>query len=110
MLVLLQPCKAAPTAVTIDSSRGVRVKGLRVQNAQQMHLTVYRSRNVRLAGVRIEAPEDSPNTDGIHVAESTAVSIQSCRIGTGDDCISIVNASFNIRMKNIDCGPGHGIR
>ena len=110
MLVLLQPCKAAPTAVTIDSSRGVPVKGLRVQNAQQMHLTVYRSRNVRLAGVRIEAPEDSPNTDGIHVAESTAVSIQSCRIGTGDDCISIVNASFNICMKNIDCGPGHGIR
>ncbi|RLN09954.1 putative polygalacturonase [Panicum miliaceum] len=103
------PCKPAPTAVTIDSSRGVRVKGLRVQNAQQMHLTVYRSRNVRLAGVRIEAPEDSPNTDGIHVAESTAVTIQNCRIGTGDDCISIVNASFNIRMKNIDCGPGHGI-
>ncbi|PUZ73921.1 hypothetical protein GQ55_1G024200 [Panicum hallii var. hallii] len=103
------PCKPAPTAVTIDSSRGMRVKGLRVQNAQQMHLTVYRSRNVRLAGVRIEAPEDSPNTDGIHVAESTAVTIQNCRIGTGDDCISIVNASFNIRMKNIDCGPGHGI-
>ncbi|OEL20842.1 putative polygalacturonase [Dichanthelium oligosanthes] len=96
-------------AVTIDLSRGVRVKGLRVQNAQQMHLTVYRSRNVRLAGVRIDAPEDSPNTDGIHVAESTAVTIQNCRIGTGDDCISIVNASFNIRMKNIDCGPGHGI-
>ncbi|KAF8677134.1 hypothetical protein HU200_046601 [Digitaria exilis] len=103
------PCKAAPTAVTIDSCRGVRVKGLHVQNAQQMHLTVYRSKNVRLAGVHIDSPEDSPNTDGIHVAESTAVSITNCRIGTGDDCISIVNASFNIRMKNIVCGPGHGI-
>ncbi|CAN6271314.1 unnamed protein product [Urochloa humidicola] len=103
------PCKAAPTAVTLDSCRNVRVKGLRLQNAQQMHLTVYRSRNVRLAGVRIESPEDSPNTDGIHVAESSAVSIRSCRIGTGDDCISIVNASFNVRMNNIHCGPGHGI-
>ncbi|CAL4890222.1 unnamed protein product [Urochloa decumbens] len=103
------PCKAAPTAVTLDSCRGVRVKGLRLQNAQQMHLTVYRSRNVRLAGVRIESPEDSPNTDGIHVAESSAVSIRNCRIGTGDDCISIVNASSNVRMTNIHCGPGHGI-
>ncbi|CAN6237021.1 unnamed protein product [Urochloa humidicola] len=103
------PCKAAPTAVTLDSCRGVRVKGLRLQNAQQMHLTVYRSRNVRLAGVRIESPEDSPNTDGIHVAESSAVTIRSCRIGTGDDCISIVNATFNVRMNNIHCGPGHGI-
>uniref|UniRef100_A0A0A9CYN3 endo-polygalacturonase n=1 Tax=Arundo donax TaxID=35708 RepID=A0A0A9CYN3_ARUDO len=103
------PCKPAPTAVTIDSCRGVRVRRLRVQNAQQMHFTVSRSRNVRVAGLHVEAPEDSPNTDGIHIAESTAVTIQSCRIGTGDDCISISNASFNIRMKNIDCGPGHGI-
>lgn len=104
-----KPCKAAPTALTIDSCRGVRVKSLRIQNAQQMHFTVSRSRNVRVAGVRIEAPEDSPNTDGIHVAESTAVTIQGCRIGTGDDCISISNASFYVKMKDIDCGPGHGI-
>jgi galacturan 1,4-alpha-galacturonidase len=106
----VQPCRPAPTAVTIDSCRGVRVRGLRVQNAQQMHVTVSRSRGVRVAGLRIDAPEDSPNTDGIHVAESTAVTIQSCRIGTGDDCISIVNGSFGVKMRDIDCGPGHGIR
>jgi len=106
---LLQPCRGAPTAVTIDSCRGVRVRGLRVQNAQQMHVTVSRSRGVRVAGLRIDAPEDSPNTDGIHVAESTAVTIQRCRIGTGDDCISIVNGSFGVKMRDIDCGPGHGI-
>uniref|UniRef100_A0A0E0JV42 RING-type domain-containing protein n=1 Tax=Oryza punctata TaxID=4537 RepID=A0A0E0JV42_ORYPU len=81
----------------------------RSKNAQQMHLTVSRSRDVRLAGVRVDSPEDSPNTDGIHVADSTAVTIQSCRIATGDDCISISNGSFAIRMKDIDCGPGHGI-
>ncbi|KAL6629217.1 hypothetical protein ACP70R_028982 [Stipagrostis hirtigluma subsp. patula] len=103
------PCKGAPTAVTIDSCRGVTVRRLRVQNAQQMHFTVSRSRGVRVAGLRVAAPEDSPNTDGIHISESTAVTVQSCRIGTGDDCISISNASFNIRMKNIVCDPGHGI-
>ncbi|GAU51583.1 hypothetical protein TSUD_188230 [Trifolium subterraneum] len=32
--------------------------------------------------------------------------IQPC---IGDDCISIVNASSNIKMKRIHCGPGHGI-
>lgn len=31
-------------------------------------------------------------------------------IFSGDDCISIVNASSNIKMKRIFCGPGHGIR
>ncbi|KAL6888558.1 hypothetical protein ACP4OV_009584 [Aristida adscensionis] len=104
-----QPCKGAPTAVTIDSCRGVVVRRLHVQNAQQMHVAVSRSRGVRVAGLRIAAPEDSPNTDGIHVSESSAVTIRSCNIGTGDDCISISNATFDIRMKNILCGPGHGI-
>lgn len=28
----------------------------------------------------------------------------------GDDCVSIVNASSNIKMKSLYCGPGHGIR
>lgn len=104
-----KPCRGAPTAVTIDSSRSVRVRRLRIQNAQQMHLTVSRSHAVSVSGVIISAPRDSPNTDGIHVSESTAVTITSCRIGTGDDCISISNASFAIKMKGIVCDPGHGI-
>ncbi|KAK2977498.1 hypothetical protein RJ640_016126 [Escallonia rubra] len=84
------PCKGAPTALTIDSSSAVRVKGLTIQNSQQMHFTISRCQNVRLSDILISAPEDSPNTDG-------------------DDCISIVNASSNIKMKTISCGPGHGI-
>ncbi|CAL9210458.1 unnamed protein product [Musa hybrid cultivar] len=103
------PCKGAPTALTIDSSSAIRVKGLTVQSAQQMHFTISRSDAVRISGVRILAPEDSPNTDGIHITESSNVAIQNCHIGTGDDCVSIVNASSNIKMKNIECGPGHGI-
>lgn len=64
---------------------------------------------MRVFGVRVSAPEDSPNTDGIHITESTNVVLQNCKIGTGDDCVSIVNASSNIKMKSIYCGPGHGI-
>lgn len=30
--------------------------------------------------------------------------------GLGDDCVSIVNGSRNVQVKNIVCGPGHGIR
>ncbi|XP_020585767.1 probable polygalacturonase At1g80170 isoform X2 [Phalaenopsis equestris] len=103
-------CKINKTnALTIDSSSKIRVKGLGIQSAQQMHFTISRSAAIRISGVRVKSPPDSPNTDGIHISESTDVSIQNCHIGTGDDCISIVNASSNIKMKNIDCGPGHGI-
>ncbi|XP_016501118.1 putative polygalacturonase At1g80170 [Nicotiana tabacum] len=103
------PCKAAPTALTIYASSGIKVKGLTIQNGQQMNFAISRSDSIRITGVKVSAPEDSPNTDGIHITESTNVVLQNSRIGTGDDCVSIVNASSNIKMKGIYCGPGHGI-
>ncbi|XP_042497439.1 probable polygalacturonase At1g80170 [Macadamia integrifolia] len=103
------PCKGAPTALTIDSSSAVRVRGLTIQNSQQMHFVISRSNSVRILDMFISSPGNSPNTDGIHITESTNVVVQNCKIGTGDDCISIVNGTSNIKMKNIYCGPGHGI-
>ncbi|WOG88762.1 hypothetical protein DCAR_0207997 [Daucus carota subsp. sativus] len=103
------PCIGAPTAFTIDSSSAVRVQGLTIRNSQQMHFTISRSESVRVSDVLVSSPEDSPNTDGIHITASTDVVIQKSKIKTGDDCISIVNGSSNIKMKEISCGPGHGI-
>ncbi|KAF8399682.1 hypothetical protein HHK36_015553 [Tetracentron sinense] len=96
-------------ALMIDLSSVVMVKGLTIQNSQQMHFVISRSESVRISNVLVTAPGDSPNTDGIHISDSTNVVVQDCKIGTGDDCISIVNGSTNIKMKNIYCGPGHGI-
>ncbi|CAI0434671.1 unnamed protein product [Linum tenue] len=95
--------------VTIDSSTGVKVKGITVQNSQQMNFVITRCNSVRISDVIISSPGDSPNTDGIHITESTNVVLQDSKIGTGDDCVSIVNGSSNIKMKRIYCGPGHGI-
>ncbi|PPR93986.1 hypothetical protein GOBAR_AA26682 [Gossypium barbadense] len=86
------PCRGAPTALTIDSSSSIKVKGLTIQNSQQMNFVI-----------------SNPNTDGIHITKSTNVVLQDCKIGTGDDCISIVNGSSTIKMKRIYCGPGHGV-
>ncbi|KAM7251292.1 hypothetical protein ACFE04_023175 [Oxalis oulophora] len=103
------PCRGAPTAFTINSSSAVRVKGLTIQNSQQMHFVISQSDSVTISDITVSSPEDSPNTDGIHISKSTNVAIQDCKIGTGDDCISIVNSSSAIKMKRIYCGPGHGI-
>lgn len=70
-------------ALTIDSSSAVRVKGITVQNGQQMNFVIGRSDSVRVVDVKVSAPEDSPNTDGIHITESTNVVLQNCKIGTG---------------------------
>ncbi|GAB2280478.1 hypothetical protein Dimus_015105 [Dionaea muscipula] len=103
------PCRGAPSGFTIELSSAIRVKGLMIQNSQQMHFVISRCDSVRVSDVLITAPGDSPNTDGIHISESTNVVLQNCKIATGDDCVSIVNGSTNIKMKTIYCGPGHGI-
>lgn len=72
-------------ALTIDTSTSIKVKGLTIQNSQQMHFTISRCDSVRINGVKVSAPGDSPNTDGIHISESTNVIIQDSKIGTGSE-------------------------
>ncbi|XP_039041067.1 probable polygalacturonase At1g80170 [Hibiscus syriacus] len=103
------PCRGAPTALTIDSSSSIKVKGLTIQNSQQMNFIISKSESVQVYDVKVSCPGDSPNTDGIHITKSTNVVLQDCKIGTGDDCISIVSGSSTIKMKRIYCGPGHGV-
>ncbi|KAK1298592.1 hypothetical protein QJS10_CPB14g00100 [Acorus calamus] len=103
-------CKVNKTnALTIDKSSAVWIQNLTFQNAQQMHFTITHSDSIRVYDVQVTSPGNSPNTDGIHITASTGVVLQNCKIGTGDDCVSIVSGSSNIKMKNIVCGPGHGI-
>uniref|UniRef100_A0A6N2K2M3 Pectate lyase superfamily protein domain-containing protein n=1 Tax=Salix viminalis TaxID=40686 RepID=A0A6N2K2M3_SALVM len=75
--------KNKSNALTIDSSSAVKIEGLTIQNSQQMHFVISRSDSVRVSDVLVSAPEDSPNTDGIHITGSTNVVLQDCKIGTG---------------------------
>ncbi|XP_020519751.1 polygalacturonase isoform X2 [Amborella trichopoda] len=96
-------------ALTFESCENLIVQELRIKDSQQMHLTFQKCVNVMASNLMVQAPEHSPNTDGIHVTGSKNVVIQNSTIGTGDDCISIVSGSQNIKAVDINCGPGHGI-
>ncbi|MFQ6665907.1 hypothetical protein Gotur_032461 [Gossypium turneri] len=118
------PCKEAPTvsfsisvllqffvygAVTFNECTNLRVSSLRIKDAQQMHVIFQKCVNVKAFNLLVTAPGNSPNTDGIHVTGTQNIYINNCVIGTGDDCISIVSGSKNVRATGITCGPGHGI-
>ncbi|XP_010464443.1 PREDICTED: polygalacturonase QRT2-like [Camelina sativa] len=103
------PCLGAPTAVTFVECNNLRVSNIRLENAQQMHLTFQDCHNVKALHLMLTSPGDSPNTDGIHVSGTRNILIQDSIIRTGDDCISIVSGSENVRATGITCGPGHGI-
>ncbi|XP_047181858.1 polygalacturonase-like, partial [Vigna umbellata] len=74
-----------------------------------MHVSFEESKNVIASGLTVTAPEDSPNTDGIHITNTQNIQISNTVIGTGDDCISIESGSMNVLATKITCGPGHGI-
>ncbi|CAM6124278.1 unnamed protein product [Calypogeia fissa] len=103
------PCVDAPTAVVFSSCTNVVVQNVAIQNGQQIQLSFEDSSGITVNNVVITAPGDSPNTDGIHLQNSPSVTITNTQIGTGDDCISIQTGSSNVNIKNVQCGPGHGI-
>ncbi|KAJ7976798.1 Polygalacturonase [Quillaja saponaria] len=103
------PCKDAPTALTFYKSQNLSVRNLKIQNAQQIHVSFQDCTGVQVSGLTVTAPGESPNTDGIHVTNTQNMHISGCVIGTGDDCISIVSGSKNVQASDITCGPGHGI-
>jgi polygalacturonase len=53
-------------SLTISNSRDVVVDGTRSTNSELFHMVVLQSHGVTLQQVTVDAPEDSPNTDGIH--------------------------------------------
>jgi galacturan 1,4-alpha-galacturonidase len=78
-------------------------------NSKGGHFKMFACENMTFMKVKISAPGDSPNTDGIKVANSSGVSIRSSNIGTGDDCIAMISGSKNVLISDVFCGPGHGI-
>ncbi|XP_009354806.3 polygalacturonase [Pyrus x bretschneideri] len=103
------PCTLAPNAVTFFGCNTLEVDNVRFRNAQRMHLSFQSCVNVKASNLIVTAPGDSPNTDGIHVTATQNIRISNVLIRTGDDCISIVSGSKNVRADDITCGPGHGI-
>ncbi|KAJ7962880.1 Pectin lyase-like superfamily protein [Quillaja saponaria] len=103
------PCRNAPTAITFHRCKNLKVSNLKVVNSQKMHMAFTSCMRVVASHLKVLAPATSPNTDGIHVSVTKGIEVKDCIIRTGDDCISIVSNSSRIRIRNISCGPGHGI-
>ncbi|KAA8529605.1 hypothetical protein F0562_034295 [Nyssa sinensis] len=98
-----------PTALRFYASYNVTVQDIGIINSPLCHLKFDNSGGVKINNITIFAPENSPNTDGIHLQNTQDVEIQHSNIGCGDDCISIQTGCSNVHVHHINCGPGHGI-
>ncbi|XP_022972202.1 exopolygalacturonase-like [Cucurbita maxima] len=102
-------CQKLPVSLKLNGIRHGLVKGLTSLNSKGNHMFITNSENIRVRKLHLIAPDDSPNTDGIHLSRSTKVRITKSTIATGDDCISVGRGSMNVVIDQIKCGPGHGI-
>uniref|UniRef100_A0A2C9V075 Polygalacturonase n=1 Tax=Manihot esculenta TaxID=3983 RepID=A0A2C9V075_MANES len=99
----------APTILGFENCNNINMRGIRTVQSGGVHIRFHSCEQVELDSLNLQSPGDSPNTDGIHISHSKSFFINNSIIGTGDDCISIVDRSYNINITYIDCGPGHGI-
>ncbi|XP_027349486.1 polygalacturonase At1g48100-like [Abrus precatorius] len=104
----LGPCDS-PVAIRFFMSSNLRVEGLRIKNSPKFHFRFEDCQNVHVENLIITSPSLSPNTDGIHIENTNNVSIYNSVISNGDDCVSIGAGCYDVDIRNITCGPSHGI-
>ncbi|KAH9611093.1 hypothetical protein KSS87_010227 [Heliosperma pusillum] len=102
------PCDS-PVAIRFFGTTNLTVRGVKFINSPEFHIRFDACQSVHVDSLFIKSPANSPNTDGIHVENTVDVSIQNSVISNGDDCISIGAGSHNLDIKNVTCGPSHGI-
>ncbi|XAR48683.1 Polygalacturonase [Bertholletia excelsa] len=108
-------CKANPSCVHLPATlylsdlKASKIHKIHLVNSMGFHMHVTECDHVAIHGMTITAPEDSPNTDGLHISKSQSIKVARSTISTGDDCISIGHGSSNITVRKVMCGPGHGI-
>ncbi|WOG83889.1 hypothetical protein DCAR_0103067 [Daucus carota subsp. sativus] len=102
------PCDS-PVAIRFFMSNNLTVQGLKIIDSPQFNFRFDKCTNVHVESIHITAPALSPNTDGIHIENANNVRIYDSTISNGDDCVSIGSGCYDVDIRNITCGPGHGI-
>ncbi|XP_022769949.1 polygalacturonase-like [Durio zibethinus] len=85
------------------------IQDITTKDSKQFNVNVLGCKNITFQHFTVSAPENSLNTDGIHIGRSDGVNVIDTDIKTGDDCVSIGDGSKNVVVQGVTCGPGHGI-
>ncbi|KAL3626554.1 hypothetical protein CASFOL_030103 [Castilleja foliolosa] len=102
-------CTQLPATIYMSKVENAKIKSIKIINSMGFNMHITQSYLVRLHSLVIDCPEDSPNTDGLHISKSNTIKVSRSVIKTGDDCISVGQGSTNITVNQLTCGPGHGI-
>ncbi|XP_004289544.1 PREDICTED: exopolygalacturonase-like [Fragaria vesca subsp. vesca] len=106
-------CTSIAINMRFHSVKNSLVKDVTSLNSKNFHVNIIGCEQPRpqltFQHFTVIAPENSTNTDEIHIGRSTRVNITDSDIKTGDNCISIGDGTKQLTVTNVTCGPGHGI-
>jgi len=78
-----------PRGLHLIGCRDVALLGFTIRNAPSWTIHPQGCEGLVAAGLTIEAPADSPNTDGFDPEMCRDVTIEGIRFSVGDDCIAV---------------------
>lgn len=79
--------------------KGLLVQGLTFRNSPSWNLHPAFSEDLDFIDVRVQAPWDSPNTDGFDPESCRNVRLLGAEISVGDDCIAIKSGKIELGRK-----------
>ena len=84
--------------------RNITVQGLTFRNSPSWNLHPMFSEDLTFVDIRVEAPSDSPNTDGFDPESCRKIRLYGAKFSVGDDCIAIKSGKIYLGQKiHIPC-------
>ncbi len=82
----------------LNRCQSITIQGLSFCNSPSWNLHPYFSKGLRFLNVQVQAPADSPNTDGLNPDSCSDVLVAGARFSLGDDCIAIKSGKLYIGL------------
>ena len=78
-----------PRMFFINHCKDVTVQGISFRNSPSWNLQPYFSQNLQFLNISVNAPANSPNTDGFDPESCKGILLAGAHFSLGDDCIAI---------------------
>ena len=78
-----------PRMFFINHCKGVTVQGVSFRNSPAWNLQPYFSQDLKFLNISVNAPANSPNTDGFDPESCKGILLAGAHFSLGDDCIAI---------------------
>ncbi|CAH2046421.1 unnamed protein product [Thlaspi arvense] len=87
-----------PTQLRFQGCSNLQIIGITSVNSPRNHISISNCKDVDITKIELVAPDLSPNTDGVNIADSSNVNIFDTKIGTVWEVLEKMEKNLKLRM------------